>query len=387
MEPYNEATLHRASLTSEDLLGAQIAAGQNENKCRCISDLARPPPMIPESPHSSGIASYPTGGTTPPRPRPARLARRPTVQHVGSLVSRHSRREPRARISQNNKHKLTSFTMVSVSHSKQKQFYMEFLEIYKSYPCLWDNQSPIYMRKDLKRKADQALLLKYKEIDPGATIHCMKKKLDCFRNSYRREQKKVQESLKRNSSPDEVYTPTLWYYDFMSFLPDTPRPGSSAVTKTPVKICKAEPNPDPEGDPEYDEVDTSAFESTMITYDSASDDEPASPPSRPPKKKKKSIKKETSITREDQSETVDTHVFNYQSPAEIEDECSAFATNMKIQMRELDVTQKYIAQKLISDIMFLGRTQQLNLNSIVLVNGDGNAKQQASPSTSHGEYN
>ncbi|XP_037963874.2 uncharacterized protein LOC119691193 [Plutella xylostella] len=253
-----------------------------------------------------------------------------------------------------------------------RDFYTEFLQLYESYPCLWDSESSLYMRSDLKRKADQALLQKYREFDPGATIHHMKRKLDSLRHSYRREQKKVLESLKAIESP-YVYKPTLWYYNLLSFLPDHP----SRRRKSDLEKSVTEPEPVFEKD-DY-EVDTSDFEAVMITY-SASDDELASPP---PKKKKKSIKKKTSITQEDQSETIDTHVFNYQSPAEIEDECSAFATNMKIQMRELDVTQKYIAQKLISDIMFLGRTKQLNLKSIVLVNGNANLNQQDFVSTSH----
>lgn len=54
------------------------------------------------------------------------------------------------------------------------------------------------------------------------------------------------------------------------------------------------------------------------------------------------------------------------SHEEAEDECSSFATNLKLQLRDLkDVTQRYIAEKLISDVMFFARTKQLNLNSHV----------------------
>ncbi|KOB78480.1 Protein Thap2 [Operophtera brumata] len=49
-----------------------------------------------------------------------------------------------------------------------------------------------------------------------------------------------------------------------------------------------------------------------------------------------------------------------------EDDCSTFAAHVKTRMRNFDRTQKAIAQKLISDILFMADTKQLQLASAIV---------------------
>lgn len=39
-----------------------------------------------------------------------------------------------------------------------------------------------------------------------------------MRTAFRRELKKIKDSKKTGSGTDEVYTPTLWYFEHLSFL-------------------------------------------------------------------------------------------------------------------------------------------------------------------------
>ncbi|KAJ2942085.1 hypothetical protein O0L34_g11002 [Tuta absoluta] len=48
----------------------------------------------------------------------------------------------------------------------------------------------------------------------------MRKKLNNWRAAYRRERKKIEESLTTASEPDEYHKPNLWYYDYLTFLHD-----------------------------------------------------------------------------------------------------------------------------------------------------------------------
>lgn len=54
-----------------------------------------------------------------------------------------------------------------------------------------------------------------------------------------------------------------------------------------------------------------------------------------------------------------------QTVAQTEDDCATFTANLKVQMREITKDQKFIAQKLISDVMFLARTNRLTYDSSV----------------------
>lgn len=99
-----------------------------------------------------------------------------------------------------------------------------FIERYKSHSCLWDVSSPDYMNKNKRINALQDMV---PILGESATIDSVRKKIYILRNGYYREYKKVNASLSTGISADNVYTPTLWYYDLMSFLSsqEASRPG------------------------------------------------------------------------------------------------------------------------------------------------------------------
>lgn len=103
---------------------------------------------------------------------------------------------------------------------ENRKFWCEFLEIYKGLPALWRIKSDEYSNRVMKASAYEHLIEKLKEIFPQANREMVTKKINTLRTAYRKELKKLKESQKSGAGADEVYEPTLWYFDKLSFLED-----------------------------------------------------------------------------------------------------------------------------------------------------------------------
>lgn len=108
-----------------------------------------------------------------------------------------------------------------------KKFLIDFFETYREYTCLWKIKSPEYHDKFARKTAMEALTNKFKEIEPEVNEEIVKKKINNFRTSYKRELKLVQKSKKSGAGSDEIYVPKLWYYDYLTFLDDQEIPSAS----------------------------------------------------------------------------------------------------------------------------------------------------------------
>lgn len=109
----------------------------------------------------------------------------------------------------------------------------EFLNTYQNYPCLWKVKSTEYMDKNKKEDGYKVLVEILKEINPDANVDIVKKKLNSMRSCFRKEFKKVQESKSSGTGSENVYTPTLWYFDLLMFLKDQEMPRPSVGTDDP----------------------------------------------------------------------------------------------------------------------------------------------------------
>ncbi|XP_055919120.1 uncharacterized protein LOC129951134 [Eupeodes corollae] len=99
-----------------------------------------------------------------------------------------------------------------------KQFVAFLIEEYKALPSLWDSDSEAYKNKHIK-KADYTSLLKtMRTVDPLLTMDALKKKIAKIRTCYRRDLKKLTESIKSGATGDDVFVPTLWYFHQMDFI-------------------------------------------------------------------------------------------------------------------------------------------------------------------------
>ena len=94
---------------------------------------------------------------------------------------------------------------------------IEFINIYKSEPCLWKVKSKDYYNKAKRDAAYDKLVAKLKESHPAANKEMVVKKIGSFRGCYRKELKKLQEASKYEN---KVYEPQLWYFNLLTFLND-----------------------------------------------------------------------------------------------------------------------------------------------------------------------
>lgn len=111
-----------------------------------------------------------------------------------------------------------------------REFLSEFIELYKTFPCLWQVKSKDYMDRDKKNQAYEIIIEKFKEIDPAATRETVTKKINSLRTVYRKELAKVKKSYRSGAGDEEIYKPTLWYYHLLDFLDDQETPRESRNT-------------------------------------------------------------------------------------------------------------------------------------------------------------
>ncbi|CAL4176571.1 unnamed protein product, partial [Meganyctiphanes norvegica] len=104
-----------------------------------------------------------------------------------------------------------SVVVMASTHTYQ-QFWGEFIDMYRSFPSLWNVGSNEYNNRKLKRDNYDMLIGKIKEIDPEADRQTVTKKINSLRCNYRRELRKMIST--------GFYIPSLWYFDKLTFLYD-----------------------------------------------------------------------------------------------------------------------------------------------------------------------
>lgn len=119
-----------------------------------------------------------------------------------------------------------------------QEFVSQFIDLYRSEPCLWKVKSKEYSDRTKKSKAYGKLVEKMREVDPGADRETVTKKINSLRCAFRKELKKVEKSRKIAISPDDVYVPHLWYYNQLGFLIDQENDSSTSDVLSPDMIEK-----------------------------------------------------------------------------------------------------------------------------------------------------
>ena len=125
---------------------------------------------------------------------------------------------------------------LSAMHKKSVE---EFIELYRSEPCLWKINSTEYRNRDFKSTAYLKLVTKLKEIEPSSTKKSVVTRINGIRSNYRKELKKIKASMRTGSGTNEVYKPTLWYFNDLNFLDDqeTPRNSRSNIQSDDDETC------------------------------------------------------------------------------------------------------------------------------------------------------
>lgn len=94
-------------------------------------------------------------------------------------------------------------------------FLTEFIQLYRSFPCLWQVRYKGYKDRLLRNRAYDALVLKLREVNPVADKETVIRKINTLRTAFRREYKKVRSSYRMVKNPRLRYRSSLWYYDIL----------------------------------------------------------------------------------------------------------------------------------------------------------------------------
>lgn len=100
----------------------------------------------------------------------------------------------------------------------ERELILHFINIYRDIPATWRMKSAEYADRIKRSCGYGQLLYRYKFYSPYATIEEVKKKINILRTCYRRETKKIKQSIEDGYVGDDVYKPSLWYYDELKFL-------------------------------------------------------------------------------------------------------------------------------------------------------------------------
>lgn len=98
-------------------------------------------------------------------------------------------------------------------NSRDRQFWTEFLELYRSLPAVWKVKSPEYSSRALKSAGYEQLVQKLREVEPHADRALVVKKINSFRTNFRRDLRK-----RDQCTEEEPFVSTLWYFELLGFL-------------------------------------------------------------------------------------------------------------------------------------------------------------------------
>ncbi|CAG4982063.1 unnamed protein product [Parnassius apollo] len=164
---------------------------------------------------------------------------------------------------------------------------------------------------------------KLQEIEPEANLAAIKKKIEHMRSAFNREHKKVKESKRTGAGANDVHVPNLWYYNLLL--------------------------------PIFDKKD----EQSRCGVDTLSSDEE----SRPSEHEKG--RKKLNILEIKKRKLIDTaqELLQSDNRKENQKEINSFGLYVGEQLDQVETFQRQVAEKLISDVLFLAKTGNLNFDS------------------------
>ncbi|XP_046977370.1 uncharacterized protein LOC124543255 [Vanessa cardui] len=229
--------------------------------------------------------------------------------------------------------------------NKEKTVWTQIFEIYKEMPHLWDKKNKNYMNKEMRNDSFRILLEIYKDLDKEATVEVLKNLISNKRTSFYRELKKVKTGTQTGSGTEDLYIPTLWYFDLLMFLEDTCEASRSSV------------------DTLVDTIDESSRPDDASTRQEETQSQP-----------KKKNRKSSLNTK--QNELLDTanQLLNQK-----DDKWDIIGKSIAIQMKDIDDDQLTVVNKIISDAIFYAKHKKLSMNSHIVLGTEDLTKTSHSP--------
>lgn len=99
--------------------------------------------------------------------------------------------------------------------NRNREFWREFLRLYMSKPILWNMSTKGYYNRWKRHEEMDELVDLCRTVYPEVSREFVQKKINLFRDAFRKEYRKVLRSKKSGAAPEDVYSPVLWYYDVL----------------------------------------------------------------------------------------------------------------------------------------------------------------------------
>ncbi|PIO39251.1 hypothetical protein AB205_0057550 [Aquarana catesbeiana] len=150
----------------------------------------------------------------------------------------------------------------------------QFIDRYRDMRNLWEVKNPLYRNKPARKASLEILLQFVKTQVSDADIEFVEKKIGSLRSKYRKKLKKVQASMKSGAAAEDVYVPSLWYYNRMWFLEDQIKARESFSTlqstlPTTLPSTPAEASEDQPGPSILEEVEEPSWSQEDLSQDEA----------------------------------------------------------------------------------------------------------------------
>ncbi|EZA51904.1 hypothetical protein X777_09219 [Ooceraea biroi] len=104
--------------------------------------------------------------------------------------------------------------------------------LYQQHPCLYVTKCVEHYNRMKRDKALQIICKQYTDLTgQPLTVDIAKKKINNLRSQYLEQLNKIKQSKSSGASTDDIYTPTWWLFEDMSFLNPriTQRKGESSI--------------------------------------------------------------------------------------------------------------------------------------------------------------
>ncbi|XP_061725760.1 uncharacterized protein LOC133531513 isoform X3 [Cydia pomonella] len=244
---------------------------------------------------------------------------------------------------------LRSWNKQAVSRSYIRRDSISPYNAYHDNPCLWDITSELYKNKEMKQTAWGELTKILKKLDEDANVSSAKKKVDNLRSAYFREVRKVRASKLKARDEKDVFHPNLWYYKLMCFLGPSSRSSQQPMSYTSDPL---------ECDNKQDSSSDEELIETPATRRKPSHSQGIA------RKKRRAI----SISRT-QTFVEPLQYCEPKYPESVKNleqktkEPNYFGVYVGEQLEQVSKFQRTVAEKLISEVLFLAKTENLSYDS------------------------
>ncbi|XP_069835392.1 uncharacterized protein [Dendropsophus ebraccatus] len=246
------------------------------------------------------------------------------------------------------------------SRASAHKFLKEFIDMYRSFPCLWNVKISDYSNKQKRLKAYDSMVNLCRSVCPSANIQFVKHKIANLRTVFKKEFNKVQVSKKTATSAEDVYVPRLWYFDLLKFTIDQDSPKEELSNSGESQECRQEEEPVDETN-ETMEILEDSTNVSQVTSNSQSEDVDYDPQEDMPfirKRKKAKLYNDDDLSNELLTQAAAILSKN-------NDEYDAFGITVASKLRKMEEKQRLVAEVLIMDVLYKGMLNQLSEESYI----------------------